>query len=133
MPNHRIFLFPIKRQLCNKILSFPLLGSSHNSSKCQKSKIVHFRDEDHLFFKYIRWDTNIRMRYDKDFNDCHSSKVSLRKCVDLKIGPYDPRNWSSSRTFRHSSIHKDMSSYRWKWMQSSKRTRSSLPFCKRLQ
>ena len=56
---------------------------------------IEIRVEDHLFLKYIRWDTNMRMRYDNDFIDCHSRKISLGKCVDLKIGSKDPRNGSN--------------------------------------
>ena len=57
-----------------------------------------FKEEDDLFLKYIRpirWDTNMRMRYANDFIDCHSRKISLGKCVDLKIGSKDPRNGSN--------------------------------------
>ena len=72
--------------------------SSEDASHCHLSiqiKVPFFKEEDDLFLKYIRWDTNMRMRYDNDFIDCHSRKISLGKCVDLKIGSKDPRNGSN--------------------------------------
>ena len=81
-------------------------GPSLFKAGCFRGSFVFLKKKTILFLKYIRWDTNMRMRYDNDFIDCHSSKMSLGKCGDLKIGSNDTKMeakllCSSSRTFRH--------------------------------